>query len=583
MKTVFRLILSCIALAGGMLQAQAPLSLPNGSFEQWTTHPGYNVNVLFMSLPVYDTFFTPTGWDYLSYPVNQTTTFMGMNININTNVPLVKSTPETGTVPDGNSAVRLQTIKLEDIIDPTILSLAGDALDSSMTERIIPSILSTGELDIDAFMPLITDLMSGSGNILSMLPTLLAMDVNEYVTGGLALNGFRPARITGSYKYHSAVGGDNGAIIMIGTHYNATTHKREIVGGGINLALTDTAAYTSFETEYASLGSLLPGYAGSSPDSLVVLLLSSAGNNMQQGSYLCLDNLTLWPAPDTCASVEELSLWSRTYDVFPEMVLEWQGSNQTSLWQVEYGPQGFIHGDGTTVEINQTHFNIFELENNGTLTPNTWYDFYVRSVCDDDIYGEWDSVHYRTFCASVEDLTSHGDGNNLQLNADNLIEGYSISWTDNTDTRRWSVHYGIYSSEMPDSWGTYVETDTTYFEFPPLEPGKTYTVEVSALCGDDNYGDIMSINFTTRSNAGMDNPQNPSMPTIYPNPANGQCTVAFPDNQPTEITLYSSDGRTIQSVTTDGAPVVLHLPQAGIYILHTTSDTGTATCKIISR
>ncbi|MBQ6956789.1 MAG: T9SS type A sorting domain-containing protein [Bacteroidales bacterium] len=145
------------------------------------------------------------------------------------------------------------------------------------------------------------------------------------------------------------------------------------------------------------------------------------------------------------------------------------------------------------------------------------------------------------------------------------------------------MHYGIYSSEMPDSWGTYVETDTTYFEFPPLEPGKTYTVEVSALCGDDNYGDIMSINFTTRSNAGMDNPQNPSMPTIYPNPANGQCTVAFPDNQPTEITLYSSDGRTIQSVTTDGAPVVLHLPQAGIYILHTTSDTGTATCKIISR
>ena len=143
-------------------------------------------------------------------------------------------------VPDGSNAVKLQTLMISDIVNSTVLSLAGSSIDTSLTSQVIPSILSTGQVDIDALIPIISNLLSGGGDLLSMLPTLLAMDVNDFITGGISLGGLRPGRLTGSYKFHSAVEGDNGGTIMLGTHYNTTTHQRDIVGLGINLAMIDT-------------------------------------------------------------------------------------------------------------------------------------------------------------------------------------------------------------------------------------------------------------------------------------------------------------------------------------------------------
>lgn len=185
-KTIFSLIL-CGLFFCGMLRGQVPMTIPNGSFEQWNSHPGYSVTVLFVPISVYDAFSTPSTWCYPSYPVNQTVSLLGMNVNINTTVPILKAMQETGAVPDGNKAVKLQTIMLEDIVNPTVLSVASSSLDPTLTSQIIPSILSTAAIDLEAFIPLLTTMMSGSGDISSMLPTLLALDVNDYFTGGLAL------------------------------------------------------------------------------------------------------------------------------------------------------------------------------------------------------------------------------------------------------------------------------------------------------------------------------------------------------------------------------------------------------------
>ena len=297
-KIHYLLLLSCVLL-NGFSRAQVPMAIPNGSFEQWSTHSGYNLSVLFFSIPVYDAFSTPSIWDYPSYPVNQSITYMGMNVNINTAVPVVKASQETGGVADGNTAVKLQTFMLEDIINPTVLSLASGNIDPWLTQQVIPSILSTGEIDIDAFIPLLSSMMVDSAHIHSMIATLANEDINDYITGGLALGDFHPGRLTGSYKYHSAVGGDNGGVLLLGTHYNTVTGRREVVGGGMNLNLIDTSIFTPFELEYQPLGELIPGSADLEPDTLIVMLFSSAGNNRQQGSYLCLDDLVLWSAPDT--------------------------------------------------------------------------------------------------------------------------------------------------------------------------------------------------------------------------------------------------------------------------------------------
>lgn len=566
---------------GGMLRAQqVTMPIPNGSFEQWTSHSGYSVTVFFVPISVYDTFSTPSIWNYPSYPINQTVSFMGSNVNINTSVPVVKTTRETGVVPDSNTAVRLQTIMLSDIVNSTVLALASGSIDTMLTQEIIPSILSTGEVDVEAFIPLISNLMSGSGDLYSMLPTLLALDVNDYITGGLALGDFRPGRLTGSYKYQSAVSGDNGGVLMIGTRYNTATHRRDIVGAGLNTSLYDANVYTPFGVDYIPVSELVAGSPRLEPDSLIVLLFSSAGNNRQQGSYLCVDNLMLWPAPDTCATVVDMELSNVVFDAFPEMVLEWNGSYQPDHWEVEYGPYGFQHGTGTLVETDEPYLEIYELENAHILRPNTWYDFYVRSVCDDSVYGDWELMNYQTFCARVNSLTVHGSGDDLHVTADHRISGYSVTWVDTTDTRSWGISYGVYDHEYQGIFPTYREVDTPYFELPPLVPGLQYTVSVSAHCAEDNYGDEVWTYVNTPSLDGINGVGHTQL-SIHPNPAKGQFQVTLPDNTTAELRLYTIDGQLIRTVEATSS-VAMELPLPGVYLLHATTPTGVATYKIVN-
>lgn len=583
MKKFSILFLVAFVFVGGVGRAQSPMSIPNGSFEQWSSHPGYSVTILYFPLSVYDTFSTPSIWSYPSYPVNETVSFSGMSVNVNTSIPLVKTTRESGSVPDGNRAVRLQSIMLEDIVNPMVLTLAGDYIDSTLTQQVIPSILLTGEADIEAMIPLLSDMAAGA-NITTMINTLLAEDVNDYITGGLALGTFQPGRLTGSYKYHSADSGDNGAVMMIGTRYNSVTQRREVVGGGYTLDLVDTGVYTPFEVAYLPLDSLVPGSTSYPPDSLIVLLFSSAGENMQQGSYLILDDLMLWSLPpdttdtDTCATVLDLMVGNTAVDEFPMMRLEWRGSSQPDHWEVEYGPQGFAPGTGTAVTTTETFFNIYPLEQAGTLSSNTWYDFYVRSACDEDVYGNWDLAHYRTFCSRAGVPTVNDDS--LSVTADGLISGYSITWVDTSDNNRWQIVYADTESEY------YETVDTPYFAFPPLVPGTYYSVEVTPFCGEQNYGESSRVSFTTPTLEGIDDVQLSSLNSqlsIIPNPAQGRCTVTLADNQSAELKLYTIDGRLMQTVATDGAPVVLTLPAPGLYLLHATTASGTTTLKIVNR
>ncbi|MBQ6070049.1 MAG: T9SS type A sorting domain-containing protein [Bacteroidales bacterium] len=664
----------CVALLvlQGAIYSQTNMPIPNGSFEQWTSHPGYNVTVLGMSLPVYDSYSTPTGWGYLAYPVNESFSALGTPISISTSIPLVKVVEETGSVPDSNKAVKLQTFMLSDLVTGLVYTLAAPQMDTMLTQTVFPSILLTGEINMDSLMPIVTNLLANIDSAGDMLVSLAGTDVNNLITGGIALGGFEPSRLTGSYKYHSAVSGDNGGVLMLGTHYNTTTHRREVVGGGLNIGLTDVANYTPFTVDYLSLHTLDSTFADQAPDSLIVLMISSASENRQQGSYLCVDNLRLWhdstgvELPDTCASIvalaatadihEAVVAWNTTsavdgyeleygptgftqgsgtmlypstttatltslvantaydvyvrtvcngttygewasasfatqpdtcasvcwieavnvvYDAFPEYELQWWGSSQPDHWEVEYGLQGFELGSGTVVETNESSFAIYELEQQGILQPNTWYDFYVRSVCEGGVYGEWDSVQYRTFCATVEDLTLVDD--NISVNAANFIEGYKVTWVDNSGTEQWSVSYGT-----PNSYNWHSETvNEPFIQLEPLRPNTRYEVEVSALCGEDNYGDYRYVGFTT-INVGIAEADASSL-SVSPNPASGRCVVSLAVDTPAELKLYDADGRLLQTIAYKGTPIELQLPSQGVFLLQATTAAGTMTRKIVNK
>lgn len=661
----------CVALLvlQGAIYSQTNMPIPNGSFEQWTSHPGYNVIVRGMSLPVYDTYSTPTGWGYLTYPVNESFSALGTPISISTSIPLVKVVEETGTVPDSNKAVKLQTFMLSDLVTGLVYTLAAPQLDTMLTQTVFPSILLTGEINMDSLMPIVTNLLTNIDSAGDMLVSLAGTDVNNLITGGIALGGFEPSRLTGSYKYHSAVSGDNGGVLMLGTHYNTTTHRREVVGGGLNIGLTDVANYTPFTVDYLSLHTLDSTFADQAPDSLIVLMVSSASENRQQGSYLCVDNLRLWhdstgvELPDTCASIvalaatadihEAVVAWNTTsavdgyeleygptgftqgsgtmlypstttatltslvantaydvyvrtvcngttygewasasfttqpdtcasvrwievvnvvYDAFPEYELQWWGTSEPDHWEVEYGLHGFELGQGTVLETNETNLYLFEMEQQGLLHPNTDYDFYVRSVCANGVYGEWDSVHYLTVCASVSQLAVVDDS--VVVNADNLLEGYRIVWVDTTETEEWGVY--IEGSSI----GYYTVNDP-YFDMPPLRPNTRYTVSVISHCGEQHYGDLRYVNFTT-ANVGIAEAEAASL-LVSPNPANGRCVVSLADGKPAELKLYSTDGRLLSTLSYQGLPVELQLLSQGVFLLQVTTGTGTITRKIVNQ
>lgn len=98
-----------------------------------------------------------------------------------------------------------------------------------------------------------------------------------------------PEKLTGYYK-HSPVNGDSAAAIVLLTKYNSNTSQRDTV------AIAETYFYTSVST-YTAFESILDyQMTGVTPDSITIVLVSSAAaENLagQPGSTLFIDDLAL--------------------------------------------------------------------------------------------------------------------------------------------------------------------------------------------------------------------------------------------------------------------------------------------------
>ena len=109
--------------------------------------------------------------------------------------------------------------------------------------------------------------------------------------------GCKPTHFKGFYKY-APVNGDSCTAIVLASKWNASKHKRDTIGYGKFVQHTAVEAYTQFDVpvSYKSV---------SSPDSLTILVISSAGFNVinftgsvgQDGSTMYVDDLSLeYPA-----------------------------------------------------------------------------------------------------------------------------------------------------------------------------------------------------------------------------------------------------------------------------------------------
>lgn len=63
--------------------------------------------------------------------------------------------------------------------------------------------------------------------------------------------------------------------------------------------------------------------------------------------------------------------------------LSWGASMCANQWEIEYGYSGFAHGEGTIINTNLNHIDF------DGLTSFKEYDFYIRPICENNVYGYW--------------------------------------------------------------------------------------------------------------------------------------------------------------------------------------------------
>nr|MCR5065435.1 T9SS type A sorting domain-containing protein [Bacteroidales bacterium] len=99
--------------------------------------------------------------------------------------------------------------------------------------------------------------------------------------------------------------------------------------------------------------------------------------------------------PDTCARITSIAIDSSAVSFVTDGRVNgyratWQSSFDPNRWEIEYGEAGFQSGAGHS-DIVESAYCIFT-----PLQPSTDYELRVRTICNNDVYGEWSSVLFRT-------------------------------------------------------------------------------------------------------------------------------------------------------------------------------------------
>lgn len=63
--------------------------------------------------------------------------------------------------------------------------------------------------------------------------------------------------------------------------------------------------------------------------------------------------------------------------------ITWYSDTIPQQWQIEYGPQGFVLGNGTSIYSNDSEITI------NNLSRYMTYDIYLRSICDSGVFSSW--------------------------------------------------------------------------------------------------------------------------------------------------------------------------------------------------
>ena len=140
---------------------------------------------------------------------------------------------------------------------------------------------------------------------------------------------------------------------------------------------------------------------------------------MSNYAYAYIDNLSI----NTITNCHKPSALTVSNIDLTSATLSWTEGNDETEWDIEYGPVGFTHGNGTIVHASGIPYDLID------LTANTPYDVYVRADCGDGEVSDW-AITPTTFTT-------------LSCNAEEQCE-YTLRLfrSEHLGNERWSHHGG---------------------------------------------------------------------------------------------------------------------------------------------
>lgn len=246
-----------------------------------------------------------------------------------------------------------------------------------------------------------------TGDYISMLKFNSIIDVIEYTassqpTGGylnnseVVLQVYEGQTVSFNSTYSSGV---NGMKIWIDTNNNMQFEDLEVHydGNSNNFSLSNNGQEGEITIpmgiENGNYRMRVRGVYGSSPT-------FNACDNQNHGSAIDF-TIEVVDAP-TCPHVENITLDAATPTT---ATISWDANADAEGYVIEYGIQGFEHGDGITVQQTETSIDLVD------LFADTNYEFYVRADCGDDDLSYWGSPlrFFTGYCAPHYTSTSTND------------------------------------------------------------------------------------------------------------------------------------------------------------------------------
>ncbi len=264
--------------------------------------------------------------------------------------------------------------------------------------------------------------------------------------------------------------------------------------------------------------------------------------------------------PDTCHAPADIAAAVLSGD---SVRVSWTEAGDATEWQVEYGLQGFVPGQGTVRTTAETSCTLTGLQ------PGTSYDFYVRAVCDSTETSEWTGPLTETTPPVVVPDTCHAP-QNLAV-SDIAVNSVTLNWEQQGDPDSWTLYF----RKGTEVWTTVSTTMPSPYALTDLAPESNYEAYVTAVCDDTESTPSNIVAFTTLPDGIVEFVQEQTK--VYPNPASSSVTVANDNCIIEEMALYNAYGQLIYTQQVNGHRAVVQVQElaSGIYFVRVVTDKGT--------